>query len=251
MSAPGFLIHGMELPVLDSKKFKLLDAPPGSQCALTGNPITQGYPLWKVVPDSTSERLDLTRSGGQWIGEVAARAWKGSWNLGSRLIFEDGTHYHPLIDHKQATKQGRAAWCNLVHEIWPRRRGQNVLIILVTDVKKRVWPGARTGPLGENTPVYIHAPDLGLSACTQIDWEKMLSCLGLVTEIYTAGFSKAAMRETLLWSTKAKRQVGLRQTLEWDRCLRPWRGTYALTLSTIITQKIDSESERVSQPSFF
>lgn len=241
MSVASHLVQGMNLPTLNPDKFKLTGAPPSAQCALTGSPIEQGYPLWRVVPDSTSERLDLTRSGGQWISETAARAWKGSWNLGSRVIFSDGTHYHPLIDYKQAAKQGRAAWCELAVNVWPERQGQDALVILATDVKKRVWPMARTGPLGKNTPVYIHAPGLGLSACVQLDWAQMLEALDLVTEIYTAGFSKRAIMETLLWSTKTKNRLGLFQTLEWERALRPWRGTYALTFSTLITQKTESE----------
>jgi len=238
MTVASYLVHGPNIPALDAEKFTLLELPPGATCAITGDPIAQGYSLWKIIPDSTSERLDLTRSSGQWIGEIAARAWKNSWNLGSRLIFEDGTHYHPLIARDAARKRERPCWTELVREIWPKRKGQSVLMILATDVKKKVWPQAKIGPLGTNTPIYVHAS--ATSGVVMIDWQKLINTLDFVETVYAAGFTKADILDTLLHSRKAVQAVGLKETLKWEKQLRKYSRSQLL-IATLVAQKTPPE----------
>ena len=86
-----YLVLGMEIPPL---KMEPISVPDGTYCIITGVSTWVGYPAADIVPDAAGEFLDLLPGGvGGYLSENTARAFKGSWNLGSRVIFEDGTHY--------------------------------------------------------------------------------------------------------------------------------------------------------------
>jgi len=230
-------VRGLGLPPLD--------VPPSNidgvaYDAITGVGLAQGYRAMDIVPKAAGEFLDLLRGNVDgWVSEATARAFKGTWNLGNRLIFEDGTHFYPLIGRESARKRGRACWSDLVRNVWASRRGERLLVILTTDFRKRLWPRARIGTLGQATAAYIHDANLNVSSLAQIDWPGMLATLGLVERVYLAGFSKRGIINGLLSEFKAVQSVGMLSAVDWEKQLQAVRGGYEFTMAAIIAQKGD------------
>lgn len=233
-TVPDFLVRGMGLPPLDTPPERIDDI---VYDAITGVGIADGYRVRDIVPKAAGEFLDLLRGNVDgWISEATARAFRGTWNLGNRLIFEDGTHYYPLINLKSAREQNRPCWSELVRKVWDRC-GERLLAILTTDFKKRLWPQARIGILGSATAVYLHDANLDISASVWIDWAKMLFVLDLVEDIYRAGFSKSGIVKGILSEYQTAQTVGVQAALNWERRLQTIRGCHEFTMAIIIAQK--------------
>ncbi len=240
VTVADYIAFGMGLKPLEAVAERV---PDGTHCALSGIEITYGYPLWSVVPDSAGEFLDMLGGATEgYVAENVARAFKGTWNMGSWLIFEDGAGFHPLIAREAALKQGRPCWSDLVRQIWPDREGQPLVGILTTDFKKRLWPRARVGALGNHTRVYVHDPENDLSANLVLDWPKFMEVLDFVETIYTLGFSKPAIRQTLTHEWKAAQTIGLAETLRLERELQNLRPAPEFAPALIMAQKKGSLS---------
>lgn len=248
MTVADFLVTGLQIPPLDEPP-----KPVTAVCSVTGLPITHGYPVWDIVPDSAGEFLDLLPNGvNGHISETAARAIKGTWNLGSRIIFEDGTHYHPLIARDK--KGERPCWSDLARQLWQERRGQSVLMILTTDPKKRVWHKARIGALGNATPVMVYdVADSGLSSVQVIDWVVLLEILDTVEKIYSMGFSKNGIRYSLLREWSRVQAFGTRQVIDLDNQLKTLREKTEFAMAVLIAQKqeINENENSTEQPELF
>ena len=230
-----YMVAGMNLPALD---LALEDAPSGARCAITGIEIERGYPTWKVIPPTVGDFSDLFPNGiGSYISESAGRAFKGSWNMGSWILFEDGVGYHPLINRAEAEAQGRKSWSAVVREIQRERAGQKAVIILTTDPKKRLWHRARIGSMGGAMQVYIHDGKLNISQSCPINWAEMVNVLELIELIYEQGFSKRAIANSLPSEWKATERVGIQETLRLERQISPLRNTDEFLMALLIAQK--------------
>jgi hypothetical protein len=235
-----FLTYGIGLPELDNPP-QQIDG--GATCAITGAAIEEGYPVQDIISKSTGEYLDLLEGySSEWLSESAARAFKGSWNMGSRLIFEDGTNYHPLVARKEAQKQERACWSDLVREIWPEREGQRLVMILTTDFKKRIWPRGRVGVLGESTEILVHDMKQGIFDVLQVNWwPKLLKILDVFEEVYTYGFVKPIIASCLYSDHKTIEVIGAQATTDYEKYLQRVRNTNEFKIAMIIAQKYEGE----------
>lgn len=231
-----FLTYAIGLPELERSPQKIGGS---ATCAITGIKISEGYSVGDIISKSTGEYLDLLEGySSEWLSEAAARAFKGSWNMGSRLIFADGTHYHPLVSRKEAQKQGRACWSDLVREIWPARSGQMMVMILTTDFKKRIWPRGRVGILGDSTSVLVHDMQQGIFDVLQVNWwPKLLKILDVFEEVYTYGFVKPVIAECLYQDHKTMERIGVRTTTDCEKYLARVRNTNEFKIAMIIAQK--------------
>lgn len=230
-----YMVAGMNLPPLD---IELEDVSSGARCAITGVEIMRGYPTWKVIPPTVGDFSDLFPNGiGLHISESAGRAFKGSWNMGSWIFFEDGVGYHPLINQVEARAQSRKSWSEIVREIKRERIGENAVIILTTDPKKRLWHRARIGTIGEATPVYIHDGKMNISQSCAINWPDMVSALDLVELIYGQGFSKRAIANSLPSEWKTTEKVGVAETLRLERQVLSIRNTDDFVMALLIAQR--------------
>lgn len=243
MTEADFLVKGLDLPPLE-KPVMTVD----THCAITGVRIERGYRVRDIVPKASSEFHDLLALKTGYVSEAVGIAWKGSWNLGSRLIFEDGTHYHPLIDPKAAAKQGRPAWRDLVRDVYPARKGQRVLSIISTDFKKRVWPYARLGNLGHNTAIYLLDESQGVNGMIQVDWAKLIVYLSQVEILLAAGFSRQAIAENLLRKMSICRKIGLAEARDMEILLGHMRSTPEFKMVwTIARQEMKSEGNSIAR----
>lgn len=247
------LAQGLRLPPVAEPAYPL---PPGTTCSITGQPIDRGYRVADMVTDATAEFLDCFRGGvGGHVSEAAARCFRSANpRLGNPcarpvLVFADGVAYMPTIARESPatlprclTEAGvtveRPCWSELVRRVWPARRGQMCLGILTTDTKKRLWIRARVGALGPRTPLLVYDAATGVNEVLTLDWERLLQCLELVEDAYTAGFPKAAIRSSLYGAVK---KVGLAATRRFEKALAPWRGRPEFTVACLIAQKQKQE----------
>ena len=242
-----FVAHGLSLPI---PTLPVYDLPGGVHCAITGQPIIRGVAVSDVVTDATAEFLDCFRGGVHgYISVAAAQCFKnadprqGNPTARSMLLFED-VGWTPMISRESATAQGRACWSDLVREVWPARQGQNVLAILTTDQKKRLWPRARIGTLGERTPMFCYDADTNLHDLRFISWPRLIECLDIIEVVYTAGFSKVNIAVSLLAQTKAVEANGLHQVLRWELALAQIHERPEFLPALLMAQKKETEDDR-------
>jgi hypothetical protein len=235
------LVQALNLPALPDSPVPI---PGGGWCAISGQPILSGYPVSTITSGATAEFLDTFHGDCHgYVSENAARCYKnadprkGNPTARSFLVFQDGPAYQPLIAREPAIEQGRPCWSIMVREVWPVRRGQICLVLLTTDTKKRLWPRTRVGALGTHTPVYLHNSETAISQIVWINWHVLVNVLGLVEEVYTAGFSKSYIRTGLYGATKAVATVGYRQMQLWEQALYGLRPLAEFEMATLIAQK--------------
>jgi hypothetical protein len=248
------LVRAFNLPPPDREPVQL---PPGEHCAVSGKPITVGYPMAQITTTATTEFLDAFRGGQSvcgYVSEAAARCYRAaSPRLGNpcaraMLLFADGTGYLPIIreDTKGEVKLprlleetgapiSRPRWTDLVREVWPERRGQMCLVIATTDVQKRLWIRARVGALGPRTPVLLH--DGPLSEVRLIDWPRLIECLGLFEDVYTLGWSKEAIRTSLYANLNVCQAVGVAAARDLERRVAAWRERPEFAFAALIAQR--------------
>jgi hypothetical protein len=157
------------------------------------------------------------------------------------MVFEDGTYHHPLISATSAVAQGRPCWSQLVRDVWPERRGQPVIIILTTDMKKRLWINARVGALGRSTPMLIYDNGYCLNEVRYLSWPKLIECLDFVEDVYTRGFPKPAIQVSLYSASKAVKELGLAATRRLENELANWRTRPEFLPALLIAQKWEGE----------
>lgn len=214
--------------------------------AVFGQPIRQGYAVADVATGATAEFLDQFRgSPDGWVAEATARCYRSKATddkapLGrialATVAFTDGTLWHPVIGLASATAV-RPAWRDLVRALWPARAGQQCVMILTTDPKKRLWPRAQLGALGERTPVLVHDGETCVSETLWVDWQQLLAALDVVEEAYCAGFAKPAMRESLWLGRHAVQQNGIPATRRLEERLAVWRSRSEFVMAVLIAQK--------------
>jgi len=231
-----YIVNGLKLE-LKPKLHQYIETGLDTVCAITGERITEGIPWQRVIPPSTAEYLDLMNGMAfPYLGIPASIAFKGSWNMGSRLIFEDGTMFHPYISVESASKSERSYWSAVVRNVWPERRGRNCLCTPTDDYKKKIWPKARIGQLGANTQVLLFDSKRFRLQNLTVDWAKLIDVLDFVEMVYTAGFNKQAISDSLFICYAALAEYG-RQALDWEDRLVKLRKTPELAMSLLIAQK--------------
>jgi len=236
MNTAQLIVRGLQLTLPESLE-RYVERGLDTTCCITGSRITEGIAWYRVIPASTGEYLDLMHGMTfEYMSLDAAAAFKGSWNMGSRLIFEDGTAYHPYIASSSADANERTYWSALVREVWPGRAGQQCLCIVAGDFKKKVWPRARVGPLGSDTPVYVLDPDRFVSQNLTVNWERLIAMLDLMETIYTAGFSKAAIADGL-YLHYAAFGIDPVRAIGWEAELQSVRGRPEFTMAILIAQR--------------
>lgn len=236
------LVRGLHIGPLPTPPEPL---PPGTHCAITGEPLTAGYPVVSMTTDATAEFLEAFRGGmSGYVSEDAGRCFRSANPRGgnpcarSHLAFADA-YYSPLISRESAGEQDRPCWSDLVRAVWPARRGETVLCLLTTDTKKRLWHRSRVGALGARTPVFVHDSATNLSSSLTVDWPALLACLDLLETVYEAGFSKPLLRHGLHGPTGAVAQsaAGTAATRAWELQLREWRGRPEFPVALLIAQR--------------
>lgn len=236
LTVADMLVYGLGLKRPESPPLRA--TPPGTRCVITGVPIAEGYRVSDLATKATTEFLDLFRGHPDgWVSENVGRCFKAHRETARCcLIFEDATHYDPLISRESAKGQGRPCWSDLVRAVWPERIGQRVLCILTTNMKRRLWPRARVGALGARTPIYILDADLNLDGCYIVNWPRMIERLNFIEMLYSAGFSKRQIQFGLLQAQIAY-EIGIQKVLSWEGILAHIRQEIEFLMALLIAQR--------------
>ena len=233
-TAAEMIVNGLRLELPEQLKQHI--EPVNTICCITGKKIDRGI-LWKwVIPSSTAECLDpMHGMAFPYVSIAAATAFKGSWNMGSRLIFQDGTMYHPYFSIDSAEKSERTYWSALVRAVWPERQNQNCLCIITDDFKKKIWPRAIVGGLGRNTPILLYDSKRFILQNLIIDWQRLIQVLDFVEEVYEAGFNKSSIAESLYSHYAAFRANNT--AMEWETRLQKLRREPEFLVALAIAQR--------------
>lgn len=245
-TVPDVLATGLDLQPLPTPPVVIPDGPVPSR--LSGQWITEGYPLAEMLGTSAADRIDAT--GGDptgWVSDTVARCLKAanprlrSGVSLSMLIFAGERALHPLESRASAAEQGRPCWSDLVREIWPERRGDTVLIIVTADTKKRIWQDAQLGVLGSRTPVLHYDRSQARAGVRRIDWPVLIDTLDAIEEVYDRGFTKRQIAHGLLSATAARQQNGSAWTVAAERRLLTIRQRESFPLALTFAQHSDTE----------
>jgi len=241
LTPADLIARGLDLEPLDVAPEP---TPIGAVSAISGKPLKVGYRAADFVTPAMNDAIGLFHNSlNGWISDNEVRLFKNAapklGNMPSRsvLVFEDGSYYWPLISGASAGEKGRPCWSDLVRAVWPERKGERMVMILSTDTKKRLWPRAEVGALGQHTPIYGYDGATGMAQVLYLDWARMLACLDDVETVYSLGFSKDAIRMSLLDNWNVMQQVGMRETQRWERALADWRPSAEFWVAAMIAQK--------------
>lgn len=219
-------------------RLALSDCPPGTRCAISGATIEQGYPAAKLQTATMADFADVFRLGG-WVGVAAASCLAASSAHGdnrasrSMVAFESRAGHLPLIARESAREQGRPCFSDLIRDAWAMWRDRRCVWIISTSTKRRLWPYARLTTLGESTSVYLHDEESATSARLALNWPRLVACLDAIEDVYTAGVSKRQIGRYV----PAAKGHDMRQLIEWERRVAPWRGSSEFTVALLVAQK--------------
>lgn len=159
-------------------------------------------------------------------------------NNGSKaMCVIDGKGGFPVIARDSAAKFDRPCWTDIVKEA---PIGTPCVIILSTNTKKRVWPIAAEGFIGNNTPVTISDNDLKLNTTIFIDWVDMLKDLQIVEGFIDRGLTKTALFYTLINTLKFPDGWDANSILEAEAVMSKIRAKKHAPFVQLIAQKSNS-----------
>lgn len=239
--------------------------PPGTLCAQSGVPLTEGIALKYVLSPNSADLADTFpfydtcepsaesmepavqqprrgrpgRRGAlaegvrpRYVSQAVARVYGSRFS--GNLLVADGRGYRPLINAAYASEE-RPRWRDLI--LHTLREGMLTVAILTHESQKRLWPRAAVSYVGPNWQVLLDDEHSCRLLC--VDFGQLRSCLLLVEQIYQAGFSKDAICTSLF--ARAKRlviaQVGMEQVSQWEQDLSRWRAGAAFPIAIFVAQR--------------
>lgn len=230
MNTSQFIYQAFSPPV---EQPQLCDA----LCALTGQPITQGFSVGQIVSSAMGDVADIVRFHTGWISVPAAACMKASKLLRGNLLALPERGIRPFVSASSATEE-RPCWRDLLMEL----ESVPTVAIFSDEAKRRLWPYATLSTFGERwRPFFNAAPhreaatqSRTLSVCVSL----LRECLALVEQCYSYGFPKSAIANGLLDvnSRKAIDKVGMAETAVLNRQLAAWRGRDEFVLSLFVAQ---------------
>lgn len=220
-----------------------IDMPPepltNGICAISGELITAGVPIAKLVTGATNQPHEIFKvSGTQHVSIEAARLFKfmrggGTGGMIGNLLATPTGGDKPMVSRDSAVKAGRKCWMDIINAIEP---STPTVAVFSTDTKRRLWLQAELSIVGHNWRVYLHEGDISRNLTVDI-WQ-LRKCLLLLERIYSLGFSKIAMRDSLYDLAAMKRaEVSYTEVARMESELTHWRNTDEFLLSLFVVQK--------------
>lgn len=237
MTVPDLLAETLTYRLPDPPK----TCPDGTRCAITGAPIAVGYPVMELVTPATNEFLNTFRGQPHgWASESAARCFRAHSKNGGTLsrswfVIPDVIAASPMINRESAVEQGRPCWSDIVRSVWPEHAGKPALVILTTNTKKRLWPLARVGILGERTDVYLYDSDMNIAENRPVSWPRFIATLDAVETALEAGFSRRYVANGLLADPQAR--VDPKRARQLEQTLSPMRRILEWPMAILIARK--------------
>lgn len=208
---------GMSLPRLDAAE---------TICAVCGQHVTRSVLASTLIKSNSSDLADTFR-GERVCGDCAA-VFANSRFTGS-FIVADGNGIQPVVSLSSVTPE-RPAWRDLLRQL---PIAAKTVAVITSNTKRRLWPRAVISSYATHwRPLFV---DGRTDRLLNIDAWELAECLNLVEEVYSMGFPKAVIADSLYRAGKhALDFTALRQ---YETALHAWRDSDEFILSLFIAQK--------------
>lgn len=202
-----------------------------AHCSLCGVHIAECVPLAVLLKATASDIADTFRySDSDVVCPWCAACYAAPRLLTGSLFATPDYAVKPTV----SDQPDRPRWCDLLAIL---DAGTECTAIITSNTKRRLWPAAVVSRFGANwRPLFVHETTERLLT---VDVCALRECLALVTEIYSAGYTKAAIASTLLHTLSASTDRA--SLLNYERQLRRWRNTDEFLVSLYMAQKRQEE----------
>ncbi|MFZ4816387.1 MAG: hypothetical protein ACOYL5_17765 [Phototrophicaceae bacterium] len=140
----------------------------------------------------------------------------------------NGIGYRPMVASASVTPE-RPLYQSLLENL---SKGDQTIIMLTSNTKRRLWPLAVESAVGQYWRItLVDGDDEGVF---EMPYSEFVSTLQFVRDCLNAGYSKAAMRETL---TRSKTKESLADLITRDRELTRIRQLSAFLPALFVAQK--------------
>lgn len=204
------LCRAFDLPPVTLKP---VPVPDGTKCALSGAPITEGYRLLEVVKPTTGEFLDLFHGGvAGYLSDESCRClehWHARGGKPGNVCVVNGIPVSVGI----GAAENRDQWPEALARL---RTGDEVLLIVATDPKKRIWPRARVGYAGSATPVLLFNGDYNVLNLILCDLDRLRQIINEIELLLGEGASKSGCHQGLVaspWKASLARKIYAEKTI--------------------------------------
>jgi hypothetical protein len=219
MFISGYLSRHLQ-PSLPDKAKKRLEGS-CSVCGCVGSHLL----VDDVLDPSSGKLCEFMRYGDTLICENCTTLWTQP-KVFHRSIFATDTRLaFPLIAPEGSIKK-KAADKPMKRSALQDHPDRPLWRLLLRDTSW--WDSQRV------LAIVLHDLSRGISDCIEISLPRVAQCLDVVELAYSNGYSKAAIETGLLVGAK-----DIRQALEFEKMLAPYRGSNEFLLSVVVAQKDD------------
>ena len=213
----------------------------GVCCAFSGEPITEGVKLDKVIKPATANLLGTFRYPSEYASVAVAKCFKASRELRGNLFIDADGIQAPMISAKSAKAKDRPAWRDLITAYLEQPRP--AVLILTDESKRRLWCDAAVSDVDTSAypqiQMFVNNPDM---SCTlKLDAINLRQSLTLVQECLRAGFSKQAIRTSLFTHRESLLKIGIKETRLTENACAELRGTREFSVATMIGSVDDAK----------
>ena len=198
-----------------------------------------GYPKSAVLSKSAAGLEDLMSAASDLICCHCADTWQQTKRNGRALLATKEDILFPTITLDK--KSDRPMWRD-VFRAFPK---QERICILTTDPKRRIWPLARVSA-GDTLSLLLNDPSRGLFGNRNVSITQLVEILDLIEEIYSAGFSKQAIENSLISGSKSV-NCSITLIVEWEGQLSKIRTQPEFIPALIIAQKNEQNTHKTNQ----
>lgn len=216
-----------------SPKIKFSVESASGYCACCGISIKEGVKVKDVAGSALGRQHEMMPHGSHvchgcaWMCEESTQKNRNVFAISSEI-------YWPMIGGDMATEE-RPTWKKLLEKAVTYAPETQVMGVLTTDPKPRLWPIAQACTV-EDFGLYVHCPDYDLSNFVRFDLNECLSISDKVSEILTLGYSKRACYFGLLSDMK-KAQKEPQLAIKNERELSELRRSPAFVPALLIASK--------------
>lgn len=220
------------------------DAPAGlyeGLCAVCGYAGAGQYRREDVLDITTSNVTAIFELTSNFICAPCFGLWSKPKHWHRGIAATPGVVRFPVIARESETPE-RPLWIDVLRAL---RAEESRALVLTTDPKKRVWPFARVSR-GDTAWLYLHDPSRGVSENRAVSLSRLRLALDMIAEVYTLGFSKPVIAQSLFTSPKICQSVGLARAQALEGRLSQIRNEPEFLPALIVAQKEQTSNDNSS-----
>jgi hypothetical protein len=175
----------------------------------------------------------------EYISPVVAALFKDRRLYGNLLAVDDYGYFPVVAAGSADPARNRPRWTDLIDGLYP---GWPTVAVFTDNSKRRLWPFAPLGVVGERWDVYVHFDTPPISQVVTISYRRLRQCIALCRKLLHFGFTKTEIRNSLFRSNYRKLRMTPDEVWAYERQIDPWRSTPEFIIAIYITTK-ESDDE--------